>query len=257
MAAHLVICGEADVHGRGCGAAFVSSQPHAKLCHTCRALAEAKFMVTRATRGRVRDCKACGRPFARLKAGDMLCADCDDVRMWRPGTCQLCGAASQHLLHDDLHICLACAKDPAEGAQLRYFQALTAQRSRRREDPARAAQLDAWRIACVAASRVGDDLPAKPEAPAPELVAFEWPAWLDPHNAQDVADQFEDWEVDVIRAADERWGELRIEPDELGDRDYLYHSLAEAVALEARPEVRAWFEAHAELRSGALAEHPA
>jgi hypothetical protein len=223
-----ITCGEGDVHGRGCGVTFNTNQPHTKLCHHCRLLAELKFLDKRGAA--VRACKLCGTEFARLNTHDSLCVACDDITRWRPGLCALCGQERNDLLADDLHVCLACAKSPAR--RLELMQWLTGQRGARRQDPERGVQLDAWRRDCVAASREGEPLPAMPRAAAPPMHK--------PAEGEDL----EDWETDVVALAHERWGELEVcDGAECGTP----FTIAEALTIEDRPDVRAWLEAHAEL----------
>lgn len=254
----LKVCGDSEPgRNRGCGAAFLTTQPNAKLCHTCRLLAELKWLGERGSRGRVRDCKACGRPFARLKASDSLCSDCDDVRKWRPGLCELCSSDAQ-LIADDVHLCLRCAKDPDAAAQLHLLQWLTGQRGVRRQDPLRAAEIDAWRIASVAASRAGEKLPPRPARAAPPLLTPGSESVLD---GEDLSPAYhatldaegwaswdpEDWESAVLTAAQDRWGGLVD-----ADGNDLYMLLSDAIGEESRPEVRAWLAAHVELRDRVL-----
>jgi hypothetical protein len=142
-------------------------------------------------------------------------------------------------------------RTPSSGTKL--LQYLAGERGARRLDPEHHAQLDRWRRASVEAARDGRELPERPPTPVSGTAGATGASTpltggLPPMLS---TDRGEDFEVEVVESANERWGGLT-------DGDELC-SLAEAIARAGDPAERAWLQAHlallpeAELIAGAQA----
>lgn len=120
------------IHCVECGAIHYPHPAYvtrSKYCPICRLLRDIRYLDGKRTR--TRKC-LCGTKFAPIYRDDDSCQECDVTYSSHrvTATCGLCGQEAQ-CLRDEIHVCLACAKD--KDKRKLFLKALTAKQRQRRE----------------------------------------------------------------------------------------------------------------------------